>query len=119
MHELSIAQALVDQLERMAAKEKATRIVRASIKIGTFSGVDPEALKMAFPIATEGTIADGADLAVAVIPAKIVCRSCARESDSTLPFPVCEKCGSSEVECVAGRELIVQSVEINVPDPGN
>ncbi len=49
MHELSVCEALVDQLRDLAARESAQRITRVLLRIGPFSGVVPELLEHAFP----------------------------------------------------------------------
>ena len=55
MHELSIALALVEQIEVFAVREGMVSIDFVEVKIGVFSGVDPQALEYVFPLATENT----------------------------------------------------------------
>ena len=57
MHELSIARALVDEVEKIAVAERAQRVVSLTVQVGALSGVDPHALEWAFPVAAEGTVA--------------------------------------------------------------
>jgi len=117
MHELSIAQALVEQLEKIVREQKATRVLRVELAVGGLAGVDPEALRTAFPLAAEGTRAEGAALAIEHVAPAVVCRQCASRSASG-SFPcICEHCGSADVEIDAGRELLIRAVEIEQPDP--
>jgi hydrogenase nickel incorporation protein HypA/HybF len=116
MHELSIAQALVEQVEAVAAKEQASRVARVSIVVGALSGVDPEALRAAFPLVAEGTVAGGAELEIEQVAARVSCRVCGRESAAEGFFMVCGACGSKDVELSAGRELNFKSVELVVDE---
>jgi hydrogenase nickel incorporation protein HypA/HybF len=114
MHELSIAQALIDQLEKIATGEGADAVTRAVIVVGGLSGVDPEALRMAFPVAAEETLAEDAELDIEFVPAVLTCKACSQQSHPELAFMICEQCGSSDVELDGGRELLLKSVELNV-----
>ncbi len=116
MHELSIAQALVEQVERAVLAEGALRANTVTIAVGALSGADPEALKAALPLVAEGTVAEGAELVVEVVPARVRCSACGVESVAESYFVGCSACGSREVELVSGRELHLRSVEMEVED---
>lgn len=70
MHELGMATALVEQVEEVARREGAARIVRIELVVGDLSGVDREALEFVFPFAAERTVAEGATLAIEVVPGR-------------------------------------------------
>jgi hydrogenase nickel incorporation protein HypA/HybF len=111
MHELSIAVALVEQAEAICRRENGTRVLSIAAAVGALSGVDAAALEGAFPLAAAGSLAEDARLVVTPVAARGRCRDCARETDVTLPFFDCA-CGSANVDIVAGRELLLNSVEI-------
>ena len=67
MHELGMATALVEQVEEIARREGAARIVRIELVVGDLSGVDREALEFAFPFAAERTAAEGAILVFEIV----------------------------------------------------
>lgn len=116
MHELSIATALIEQVERVLdAQEGDRRATEIRVRVGTLSGADEDALRMAFPVAAEGTRADGATLAIETVPATVHCRSCKTDTSPEFPFFVCEICGSDNVDIICGRELLLQSIEMNEP----
>ncbi len=116
MHELSIALALVEQAEEIAAREGARRLASITVTVGSLSGVNPEALELAFPDAAENTIAQDAQLIIETVEARARCRGCGRESSPGFPFPVCEHCGSGDLEISAGQELLIKALELEVPD---
>jgi len=114
MHELSIAQALISQVQKIAATEGTTRVTSVTVTVGTLSGVDPEALRFAFPLAAEGTVAQSAKLVVEQVEAVITCHKCDETTSPKYPFLACLKCGSTDVELIAGRELQLKSIEVDV-----
>lgn len=117
MHELSIAQALVEQVAAVVAREGGTRARRVTVKVGALSGVDAEALEMAFPVASERSACDGATLLIEPVAAAAHCRDCGRDTEPPFPFLVCEHCGSTQVDVLAGHELLLASVEIETDHP--
>jgi len=116
MHELSIAQALAGELESIVRSEGARAVSRVTLAVGALSGVEPEALRLAFPVAMEGTAAAHAELVLQRIPAQVRCRTCGQDTEPDFPVFVCGHCGSSDIDIAAGRELLIQSVELDVPD---
>ena len=112
MHELSIAQALIEQVLQAVAGEAEGRIVEVHVEIGFLAGVDPGSLEMAFPVAAAGTLVEDAGLHVDIIPARITCRECGREEVARDIFPVCEACGSLDVTLSGGHSLVLKSIEL-------
>ena len=115
MHELSLAQGLVEQLVSTAAAENALRVERIVVVIGKYSGVERDAFEFAFPFAAEGTVVQGATLEIEELPVEVACRHCKLLSH---PDPIllhCLECGSGDVELKGGREFLIKSVELEVP----
>ena len=112
MHEMSIAQAIVEQAEAVMRQEGAMRVTAVSVSVGRLSGVDRGALEFAFPFVARNTPAEGATLAIEEIPAELTCRVCKATTNPDLPFLVCERCGSADVELLCGRELQLKTVEL-------
>jgi len=112
MHELSIALALVEQVETVVKNENASRATKVMIAVGVLSGVEPEALLGVFPLVAEGTVAEGAELVIERVAARVRCRACGHASPTDIYSMGCAQCGSRDVELTAGRELHIQSVEL-------
>ena len=49
---------------------------------------------------------------------RLYCQACGRESSPGFPFPACGRCGSPDLEISAGRELLLKSLELEVPAEG-
>ena len=110
MHELSIAQALVEQVTNLARESGAGVIRRITLRIGKLSGVDPETLAAAFPIAAEETPLAQAALEMISVEPDVRCRACGRMVEMEFA-PVCVHCGSPDLDLKQGRELLIESVE--------
>jgi hydrogenase nickel incorporation protein HypA/HybF len=116
MHELSIGQALIEQVEAAAVNEQAKRVVRVVIVIGALSGVEPGALRAVFPLVASGTVAEDAELLIECVEARVKCLACGHESVTDITFLGCTNCASREVELSAGRELNIKSIELETDD---
>jgi hydrogenase nickel incorporation protein HypA/HybF len=112
MHELSIAQALVEQIEAVARAERAERVYGTRVSVGSLSGVEPDALELAFPVAAEGTVAEGSALTIELAPAAAACRKCGHRFTPEFPLFVCEACASPDVAVDGGRDLLLLSVDL-------
>jgi hydrogenase nickel incorporation protein HypA/HybF len=108
MHELSIADAIVEIAARNAGDR---RVVRVEVQVGDLRQVAPSALAFAFELVATGTPVQGAELALERVRVRGVCRTCpgTREVDG---FPLrCAACGG-DVEVTQGEELRVLSLEL-------
>ena len=112
MHELSVAVALLEQIGTVARERQVKRVISADLVVGTLAGVDPEALQFAFEIASRDSAADGCRLAIRTVRPTLRCRACGVSSPAESSFAVCPGCGATDVVIEGGRELHLQSVEI-------
>jgi hydrogenase nickel incorporation protein HypA/HybF len=112
MHELAVCQALIEQVERVARQNDARRVVSIVITVGPLSGVEPQLLEHAYPIAAAGTIAEHASLVVETVPVRVRCRTCSAETDAQPNSIVCGACGDWQVDVTGGEEMLLRRVEI-------
>lgn len=112
MHELSIAQSIVDLASGEAAKAEAERVIIIRLSLGILSGVVRESLEFCFPIACEGTPCQGAELMIDIEPAKLHCQACKDVFDIDEFVLVCPGCGFFPATLLEGGELKVISLEV-------
>jgi hydrogenase nickel incorporation protein HypA/HybF len=109
MHELSIADAVVQIVERHAAGRRVTKV---ELRVGHLRQVVAPALEFAFELVARDTVVEGAELALTEVPAAVACLNCGHEGVH-VQFPaVCERCGSLDVEIRGGDELLVEALEL-------
>jgi hydrogenase nickel incorporation protein HypA/HybF len=118
MHELSIAQALVEELLRAAdTSAPGRRIVEVELEIGELSGVVPAVLREVFPMAAEGTRACLARLKIKRVRARLDCPGCGT-SFRPAPGGICPRCGAVGATVGRGRELRLIGIEVEDAAPG-
>jgi hydrogenase nickel incorporation protein HypA/HybF len=112
MHELSVCQALIGQVEAIARERTAQRVVLIRLGIGPLSGVEPQLLVQAYRIASAGTLADGADLVIENLPLRVSCDACGQTTDALPNRLLCAACGDWHTRLISGDELQLNSVEL-------
>ncbi|MFD9306960.1 hydrogenase maturation nickel metallochaperone HypA [Streptomyces sp. NPDC060048] len=113
MHEMSIAMAVVGQVEEAAEAAGARSVSVVRLRVGELAGVVPDALSFCFELACAGTVLDGAELVTEPVSARARCASCTREWAVGMPPRLCcPGCGSAaHVDLLSGRELHIVSVD--------
>lgn len=111
MHEMGIAQAILEHALAAAQSNGITRIAKLQLKIGVFSGVVDDALRFSFEVASQETKAEGAVLEVENVPLTIRCADCGKESAIQPLLFQCLSCGSRRVDILTGQELTLDSIE--------
>ncbi|QIA27591.1 hydrogenase maturation nickel metallochaperone HypA [Thermaerobacter sp. PB12/4term] len=112
MHELSIAQNLVELAAEEARRRGLTRVRAVHVRLGVLAGVVKDALLFCFDIVTAGTPLEGARLAIEEVPVEIFCPRCRQPRRLPEPLPMaCPECGTRTAEIVHGRELELFALE--------
>jgi len=115
MHELSLCQALIDQVEGIAREHNATAVRLIKLQLGPLSGAEAPLLKHAYPIAAAGSVAEAAELVIEPMPIRVHCNSCGAESDATINRLLCGSCGDYHTQLISGDELVLASLEFDTP----
>jgi len=113
MHELSVCLSLLEEVKRVARENNAGSVTRIIVRIGPLSGVEPDLLRNAYPIAAAGTVAENADLEIEVAGIVVSCSQCGRESDAAANRLLCAHCGDYRTNLVSGDEMVLQSLELD------
>jgi hydrogenase nickel incorporation protein HypA/HybF len=110
MHELSLAQAIVAIAEEHSDGRP---VARVELAVGRLRQIVPDALLFSFELVAQGTIADGAELAIEEIPVGVACRACAETTEvDSFPF-ACARCGGIDVEVTDGEQFHVTALELD------
>lgn len=112
MHEMSLAEGVLQLVEDTARRESAQRVKLVVLEIGRLSSVEPEALKFCFEAVTHGSIAQGSALEIIDVPGEGWCLPCAETVTMSELYGACPKCGSHQVQPTGGTEMRVKEIEI-------
>jgi hydrogenase nickel incorporation protein HypA/HybF len=112
MHELSIANAILEAAQNEAAKHPGVRVTKVGVRIGALAGIDPDALSFGFDALKKETELVAAGLEIEFVPRRHRCRQCEWTFEVTDEGFGCPHCGSAESEFVSGDELDLAYLEV-------
>jgi len=113
MNEISVANDLLKDLEDESKRHGVASISRVHVKIGRRYLLSSRQLVCAFKKVSEGTVAEGAELAIAVDRGTGNCDRCGstlKDDSASRPVPVCSHCGSINSDFVSGRPFRIALV---------
>jgi hydrogenase nickel incorporation protein HypA/HybF len=117
MHELSIVTSIVETVtETLAAQpdsSRGSRVLEVRLRVGALASVIPESLEFCWGIVSEGTPLEGSRLVVNMLPVVVHCASCGQDAtlEGVQSFR-CPRCGEPCSDMRQGRELEIDSIEI-------
>lgn len=112
MHELSIAQNIVEIIHQYVAPVDRNRVRSVITVVGEQSGVVADSLTFSYQAITASTILEGSTLLIEHIPFTIHCSACGLESNTEMGCIQCPACGSMDSTVVSGTELRVREIEL-------
>jgi len=113
MHELSIAQNIFDIIMRNIDEGRVTgKIISISLRVGKMTTVIPENLRFMFEVLTSDTPLKHTKLEIEHIPIQGKCNHCGLEFQIESIGFQCPQCNSDDVQITSGRELEIESVEV-------
>jgi hydrogenase nickel incorporation protein HypA/HybF len=112
MHEMSIAQSIVEVVEKELASHGVEQLKAVNIAVGKWAAVVPEQLAFCFSIITMETSLAGATLNIREVPLGYTCSACGAEFTAGEMSIICPECGSTNIGLTSGRELTIESIEV-------
>lgn len=113
MHELAIAQSIVEVVEQRANTCHAARVKSVRLQVGEASGIMADSLTFSFEmLAGLSPLLAGAHLSIETRPHRAYCRHCAREFTVERFVPRCPVCAEWSPDILSGTELQIIDMEI-------
>lgn len=119
MHELSIAQSIVELVRANVPAADVQSVKSVKIRVGKMSGVVADSLEFCFTAITQETPLQGAGLDIERVPFVMKCRSCGTLFESEAGIVLCPTCGAVDTEVLSGTELQVVEIEVLDSPPGD
>lgn len=113
MHEMSIAEGILDIAVDTMKQNEATVIHSVQLDLGLMSGVEPDALHFCWDAVTKGSPAEGSRIDIHTIPITGQCLDCDTIFEVQNYTFLCPQCESHFVNTIGGRELQVTSIDID------
>ena len=113
MHELAIVDSMIEQVRAELVRAGASgRVTRIDLVIGRLSGVCPESVRFGFEVLARETELEAAEIVIREPKARCVCRSCRATTELDQFEGRCPQCDSREIQIDGGRELVLESIEL-------
>jgi hydrogenase nickel incorporation protein HypA/HybF len=113
VHELSIVSSIVDSVTESLASYPGARVKEVRLRVGALASVVEDSLQFCYGIATEDTALEGSKLVVKILPVTMHCERCASDVEiASLQSFRCPRCDTPLSDLRQGRELEIESIEI-------
>jgi hydrogenase nickel incorporation protein HypA/HybF len=110
MHEMSIAEGILQIVEDAATQQGFKRVTEVRLEIGALSGVEIEALTFCLDVVLKDGIAEGARIELEKVPGTGYCLGCGETVPVLALYDACPKCGSYQVQATGGTEMRVKDL---------
>jgi hydrogenase nickel incorporation protein HypA/HybF len=104
MHELYLAESILNIVHDYAAKQHFSKVNSISLSFGRLSCIESKSLQFAFEVQAKDTLAEKASLEFKMLPAVIHCFSCEKDLEVETYSAICPNCGGKEVILTGGTE---------------
>lgn len=115
MHELGVALEVVRMASEEAAAHGGGRVLSVTLRVGRWSGVEPESLLFSLTVVSEGTPLEGCRFELEPVAPELRCDACGATYRSESFYDPCPSCGGPAGALAAGDELVLASMEVEEP----
>ena len=112
MHEMSLAENVLQIVEETARAQHAVRVRNVVLEIGALAAVEPDAMRFCFDAVTRGTIAEGAQLEIVETPGQGWCLDCGKSVQLAERYGLCPECAGTHLEITGGTEMRVKEIVV-------
>ncbi len=114
MHELSLAQDLVEKILAIIKRENVKKVLSITVSIGALSGVEQNPMEFCFPEATRNTPLEGCGFHITKQGLIVSCKDCNEISKPSIHAIFCSHCQSGNVDIVEGKDFKLMELEVDV-----
>ncbi len=118
MHELGIVMNVLEQVDAVAAENRAEKVLKVTMEVGEVSSIVPELFIDAFNWAKKKTgFLREADLEMIIIEGRTYCQSCGETYKTTDQGKQCPHCGSFETYLLTGDQVVIKDITAVFGEP--
>ncbi len=112
MHEMSIAQSIINIVDEYMSEEDGRKLIEVAVEVGELVAVVPESLTFCYEALVDSTPYQGSKLLINVLPLQARCSHC----DHTFRIEkfnfICPNCKSNQISVLSGQELRISHLEV-------
>lgn len=112
MHEISLAESVLQIIEDTARKQKFTCVKTVWLEIGQLACVEKKSMRFCFEAVMRGSIAEQARLEIVETAGRGQCVKCQLEIPLAALYEPCPNCGSYEIQVTGGDGMRVKELEV-------
>lgn len=112
MHEMSIAQNILDIVREEMERHKVKKLQAINVAVGEMSAVVPSSLSFCWKVMIDGTDLAETKFNIRVVPLTYRCFDCGEEFTAEELTFECPHCRAEKPRLTAGRELTVENIEV-------
>jgi len=112
MHELSIIQSMIPQIEEFLVQGNYKKVNKILLEVGVMSGVVQDALEFAYDICVKGTAIEGSELSIRMVPVTASCEKCFLKFEVQDYSYACPQCNGTDLKLLTGNELTIKEIEV-------
>lgn len=113
MHEMSIAEGIVQVLEDEAKRQSYQKVKKVWLEIGPLAAIESDSLSFCFDAVTRGTLAEDAELIIINTDGEAFCLQCFEMVPVKQKYDACIKCGSYQLQITQGEEMRIKELEVD------
>jgi hydrogenase nickel incorporation protein HypA/HybF len=113
MHELSIAQNIIEIVKDYVPEKDYKDVKSIMLKIGEMSGIVADSLEFCFEAIKIDTPLSNSKLVIEKIPFMLFCNKCKSETSNTFGVRICDKCGETDTYVVSGTDMKITEIELD------
>ena len=112
MHEMALAESVLQIVEDAARREGLRRGRAVWLEIGQLASVEPEAMRFCFDAVTRDSVAAGARLEISATAGAAWCAECVAPVALAALGDACPRCGGYRLRVTGGTEMRVTEMEV-------
>ena len=112
MHEMSIAQSILDIVDDYMSKEDGRKLTEVAVEVGELVAVVPDSLIFCYDALIENTAYHGSNLIVTVLPLMAKCTNCSETTKIENFNFICSACQSTEIQVNDAQALRISHLEV-------
>lgn len=112
MHEMSIANSVLDAVRTEALRFPNAHICKVGLRIGALAGVNPDSLSFCFEALVRGTELEPLSVEIEYSPNTQRCAMCGHSFLAPVDGAACPNCGRADSQFMGGDELEFAYLEV-------